>query len=276
MIEKVIHIADVHIPNDMKERPYPEMIKVLMADVLKEVRKCESPDNVRVVLVGDIFHQKIRTTNEARKVFHELLNYLNAMCKTYVVAGNHDMLENNMERTDSITPTYEIVGAYPNVAFIDRALEYKSGYVVDDGVDWVLYSMFDRFARPNIDGLREKYPYHKFVGLYHGDYAGATTDAGRMSDSGIDPSQFDGLDCVMAGHIHKHQVIKKNGIPLVYAGSAFQRDMGENISGHGFVVWDIDSLSFKLHEVKNKYRTLKFEITSYDDVSEDKEILLNL
>ena len=92
MIEKVIHIADIHIPNDMKERPYSDMVKVLMADVLKEVKKCESPDNVHVVVVGDIFHQKIRATNEARKVFHEMLNYLNAMCKTYVVAGNHDML----------------------------------------------------------------------------------------------------------------------------------------------------------------------------------------
>ena len=276
MIEKVIHMADIHIPNDVSDRPYSEMVKVLMSSVLKEVKKCSSPSNARIVVVGDVFHQKIRTTNEARQVFHEMLNFMDAICPTIIVAGNHDMLENNMDRTDSISPTFEINGAYENVTFIDKSLDYKSGYVVDDGVVWVLFSMFDRFAKPNIDGLRDEYPEHKFVGLYHGDYAGAVTDIGRMSDSGVDPSYFEGLDCVMAGHIHKHQMIKKGGVPLVYAGSVFQRDAGENISGHGFVVWDIATMKCKLKEVPNKYRTIRFSIDSYDDVSNDCEQVMNL
>lgn len=276
MIRKVIHMADLHIPNDMKERPYDAMLKQLMADVLKEVKKSDSPDDVRVVVAGDIFHNKIKATNEARRVFHELLNYLNAICKTVIIAGNHDMLESNMDRTDSITPTFEIDGVYPNVNFMDRSLGYKSGYSVDDGVVWVLYSMFDKAAKPNIDGIRELYPNHRIIGLYHGDIVGAVTDTGRMSESGVDNDYFVGLDCVMAGHIHKRQTIKKNGVPIVYAGSVFQVNMGENISGHGFVVWDLEKMTNKAHDVKNKYRTLKFNITSYDDVANDLEQIINL
>lgn len=276
MVKKVIHIADVHIPNDMKEKPYGDMVLEMMRDTLKEVKKCEKPEECRIVVVGDIFHQKIKATNEARKVFHEMLNYMNAMCGTIIVAGNHDLLENNMDRTDSISPTFDIDGVYPNVNYIDRTLGYKSGYVVDDGIVWVLFSIFDKYAEPNIEGLRDQYPNHKFVGLYHGDIAGAVTDIGRMSESGIDPKSFSNLDCVMAGHIHKHQTLKKNGVPFVYAGSSFQRDAGENIGGHGFVVWDMENMKFRLHEVKNKYRTVKFEITSYDDVKNDCERLLNL
>ena len=276
MIQKIIHVADIHIPNDIKERPFSDMVKKLMSDILKEVKKCENPDDCRIVMVGDLFRNKIRTSNESREVFHQMLNYANAMCPTIIVAGNHDMLENNTERTDSITPTFGIEGAYPNVNFIDKTLEYKSGYLEDDGVIWVLFSMFDKFAKPNINGLREKYPDHKLIGLYHGDMAGAVTDVGRMSDSGIDADAFKELDCVMAGHIQKYQTLKKNGVNIVYAGSAFQQDMGENISGHGFVVWDTDTLKYKHHEVQNKYRTLKFEITSYDDVKNDEEQLINL
>ena len=79
----------------------------------------------------------------------------------------------------------------------------------------------------------------------------------------------------MAGHIHKHQEIKKNGIPAVYAGSLFQQDFGENTTGHGFVVWDLETMKYKFHEVPNDYKMYKFEINSYDDVKNDSEKLLN-
>lgn len=274
MVKRIIHIADLHIPNDVNKRPYSDMVKQLIADILDEIKECESRDEVRVVIVGDIFCQKIRVTNEAMTVFHELLNFLNQMCKTIVVAGNHDMLENNTDRTDSITPTFEINGAYENIIFLDKYLDYKSGYLVDDNIVWVLYSMFDKFAKPNMTKIK-KTENNRIIGLYHGEVVGAVTDIGRMSESGIDPKNFKKCDCVMAGHIHKFQELKKGGVPIVYSSSVFQQDAGENISGHGFVVWDVETMTYHHHEVENKHRILKFEISSYDDVTEDEEILIN-
>ena len=151
-----------------------------------------------------------------------------------------------------------------------------SGYIKDENVIWALYSMYDKFAKPNIEGLKEQYPECKIIGLYHGDIAGAVTEVGRMSESGIDTNVFKECDCVMAGHIHKHQEIKKNGVPIVYSGSVFQQNSGENTTGHGFVIWDIDKMKYKLHEVKNNYKIYKFKITSYEDVKDDVEKLLNL
>ena len=275
MIRNIIHIADLHIPNDEKNRPYSEMIKQGLAEVLKVVKKYKD-DEFRIVVAGDIFHNKIKTTNEAKRMFHATLNYLNAIGKTIIIAGNHDMLENNHDRIDSISPTFDIVDVYPNITYADKELNYKSGYIKDDNVIWALYSMYDKFAKPNIEGLREKYPDCKIIGLYHGDIAGAVTDTGRMSESGIDTNEFKECDCVMAGHIHKFQEIKKNGVPIVYAGSMFQQDSGENTTGHGFLVWDVEKNKYKLHEVTNKYKIYKFKITSYDDVKEDTEKLLNL
>ena len=275
MIKNIIHIADLHIPNNEKNRPYSEMIKQGLAEVLKVVKKYKD-DEFRIVVAGDIFHNKIKTTNEAKRMFHATLNYLNAIGKTIIIAGNHDMLENNHDRIDSISPTFDIVDVYPNITYADKELNYKSGYIKDDNIIWALYSMYDKFAKPNIEGLREKYPDCKIIGLYHGDIAGAVTDTGRMSESGIDTNEFKECDCVMAGHIHKFQEIKKNGVPIVYAGSMFQQDSGENTTGHGFLVWDVEKNKYKLHEVTNKYKIYKFKITSYDDVKEDTEKLLNL
>ena len=274
MIKKVIHVADIHIPNDYS-RPYDKMINKFIQDVCNEMEGFEK-DEVRIVLVGDIFESKIKATNEAKTVFHNMLNFLNVIAHTIIVAGNHDMLENNKDRIDSISPTFEIVGAYENITYIDKVLEYKSGYIIDDGIIWALFSMHDNFNKPNIDGLKEKYPKHKIIGLFHGEVVGAVTDMGRMSENGLNADYFKDCDAVMAGHIHKHQEIKKNGVPIVYSSSLFQHDFGENTTGHGFVVWDMESMKYKLHEVKNEYKFYKFQISSYDDIKEDKEILINL
>lgn len=275
MIEKIIQIADLHIPNSEKDKPYGEMLKRCLSEILLEIKDCDKK-NVRIVLCGDIFHNKIRISNEALQTFHEMLNFLNSFGKTLVFAGNHDMLENNFDRTDSITPTFEIKGAYKNITYLDKALKYKSGYVVDDGVIWVLFSMFDRFAKPSMDGLKEKYPDHKIIGLYHGDIVGAVTDSGYSSENGIDTKKFIGCDCVMAGHIHKFQELRKDGVPIIYGGSLFQCNSGENITGHGFTVWDAQTLKYKHHEVENDYRILKFTIDDYTDIENDIECLINL
>lgn len=276
MIKKVIHISDLHIPNSTtSDKPFSDMLKQLAAEIMLEI-KDDNKDEVRIVLAGDVFEKKIKADNESKDIFHTFLNYLNAMCKTIIIAGNHDMLENNQDRMDSISPTFSISGAYQNITYADKVLNYKSGYIKDDNIIWVLFSMFDKFAKPDIDGLKDEYPDCKLIGLYHGEITGAVTDSGRMSESGINTDYFKECDCIMAGHIHKFQTIKKNGVPIVYGGSVFQCNSGENTTGHGFVVWDIDTMKYKLHEVTNLYKTYKFEITSYEDIANDEEKLVNL
>lgn len=274
MVKKIFHISDIHIPNSEDNRPYSEMIDAFLKDIVTQVISCGcSKDEIRIVVVGDIFQQKIKASNEAKRTFHKMLNVLNSLAKTIIVAGNHDMLENNTDRMDSITPTFEIEGAYPNISYIDKELGYKSGCVVDDNIIWTLYSMFDKFKKPV---LPKKKKGNIVVGLYHGDVVGAVTDTGRMTEDGIDTDDFEQCDCVMAGHIHKYQELKKNGVPVVYPSSLFQQNTGENISMHGYVIWNMETMEHTFHEVPNDYRIYKFEITSYEDIDNDVERLTNL
>ena len=67
MISIVYHLADLHIPNTEEQRPYMDMIKQCLAELHKESKKY-SRDEIRIVLAGDIFHNKIKTTNEAKNV----------------------------------------------------------------------------------------------------------------------------------------------------------------------------------------------------------------
>lgn len=274
MVKKIFHISDIHIPNSEENRPYSEMVEVFLKDIVTQVVSSGcTKDEVRIVLVGDIFQQKIKASNEAKNTFHKMLNVLNSLARTIIVAGNHDMLENNTDRMDSITPTFEISGAYPNITYIDKVLNYKSGCIVDDNIVWALYSMFDKFKKPVLPKTEKG---NIVVGLYHGDVAGAVTDVGRMTEDGIDTDDFEQCDCVMAGHIHKYQELRKNGVPIVYPSSLFQQNSGENISMHGYVIWDMETMEHIFHEVQNDYRIYKFEISSYDDVENDTERLTNL
>lgn len=275
MIKKIFHLADVHIPNEISANHTEEKLKNLVKSIIKEAKPYKK-EEIRIVVVGDIFQNKIKTSNEAKNAFHFLLNYLNQIATTYIIAGNHDMLQKNKDRVDSITPTFSIKNVYPNVKFLDKELDYKSGYCIDDNIIFALYSMFEDFKTPNIDGLKKKYPDYKIVGLYHGDIVGSVTDLGYRSESGIDTDLFKECDCVMAGHIHKFQEIKKNGVPIVYSGSTFQKDFGENVSGHGFLIWDMEGIKYELKEVANDYRMYKFTIEDYEDVKNDRERLLNL
>lgn len=279
MIKRVIHISDIHIPNSDDGRPYSKMMMGFIDDVTEQINHMKDNEDIdeseiRIVIVGDIFHQKIKTSNEAKMMFHEMLNAFNKLAKTIIVAGNHDMLENNTDRTDSISPTFEISGAYENVIYADKVLGYKSGCIKDDNILWAVYSMFDKFARPDID----KYNTNNLtvIGLYHGDIVGATTDTGRVSDSGIDTNSFVGCKCIMAGHIHKFQEIIKNDAPIVYPSSVFQQNIGENTTKHGYVIWNVETMQYALHEVSNDYKIYKFEITSYNDVENNVEKLINL
>ena len=275
MVKKIIHIADLHVPNASSGKPYNEMLKQLAAEILAEV-KDDNKDEVRIVIAGDVFDKKIRSDNESKQSLHTFLNYLDAIAKTIIIAGNHDMLENNTERTDTITPTFSIKGVYPNITYADKELDYESGCIVDDNIIWAVFSMFSKFARPKIDAYKKKYPEATVIGLYHGDLSGSVTDSGRKSDAGIDLKSFKGCDIVMAGHIHRYQEIPNKKIKIVYAGSPFQTNIGENTSGHGFVIWNLDTMEHSLHEVKNDYKMYKFEITSYDDIKEDKERQTNV
>lgn len=280
MIKRVIHIADIHIPNSNENRPYALMIRKFIEDISSTVQSLYKQEQIekneiRIAIVGDTFHQKIKTSNESQILFHEMLNSLNNIAKTIIIAGNHDMLENNTDRIDSITPTFEIDGIYENIIYADKYLNYKSGCIIDENVVWAVYSMFDKFNRPShIDDLMDKNKV--IIGLYHGGIAGAITDTGGMADSKINADDFIGCNCVMAGHIHRFQTIIKNNIPIVYSSSVFQQNIGENTTNHGYVVWNIENMKYKFHDVPNDYKIYKFEITSYDDVKNNKEKLINL
>lgn len=277
MVKKIISCGDIHIPS---LRGIPELEETLskFCDDCQAIVDKDGRDAVRIVVAGDIFHNKISVTNESIISAGKFFKRLGEICPTIVLAGNHDMLMNNRDRVDSISPLFEI-GGYPGVTFIDKELGYKSGCLEDDNVVWCLYSSFDGFATPQISAEKVSKPDSVYVGLIHADVNGAVTPTGFSTENGLDPAVFKDCTFVIAGHIHKQQEIRKNGVSVVYCSSIRQRDFGESITGHGYVIWNIAKKkpSYEFHDIPNENGGFfKFSINGIDSIKDDEEELINL
>lgn len=277
MVKKIIACADIHFRNlDGLNELQEQLVKFI--DKCKEIIEQEGgPEFVRIVVCGDLVHSKITISNECILAVGWFFRELNSLAKTIVVGGNHDTVLSNLQRVDSLTPFFQI-GDFKNIIYIDNVLDYSSGCLEDDNIVWCLYSMFSGFNRPaEIEEIKAHNPDKKFVGLVHGDVNGAVNFAGRSTDNGLDAGLFEGLDFVIAGHIHKFQEIKKNGVKIVYCSSITQKDYGETLSGHGFVLWDLADNSYNLVEIPNPDGGYyKFRVKDIEEIKKNKEELLNL
>ena len=275
MIKKIIACSDIHIRNLRRLDEYKQQLKKFI-DNCKEICAEYEPEEVRIVVAGDIVHNKLDISGEGYTMAAWFLKKLDGIAKTIVIAGNHDMNMGNVQRIDPMTAIFSMCD-FDQTYYLDKELDYESGCIADDNVVWCLYSSFDKFARPNIEDMKVSYPNSVYVALFHGDIKNAKTDAGYVAENGYDTSIFDGVDFGILGHIHKRQCIKYNGVPLVYCGSLIQQDFGENISGHGFVLWDVEKQNYEEINISNDdYGYYTFKINDIEDIEEDKEDIINL
>lgn len=273
MIKKIIHTGDIHIRNYKRLDEYQEQLQKFI-DSCKEVVSQYTPEEVRIVIAGDIVHSKTELSPECYTLTSWFLKQLDTICKTIVIAGNHDITQ-NLQRLDPLSVIFSMC-KFKQVYYLDKELDYQSGIVEDDNIMWCLYSSFDNFNKPGEIEMLDR-QCKTFVGLFHGDLKSAKTDVGYVSESGLDGKYFSDVDFCLMGHIHKRQCIKQDGIPLVYCGSLIQQDFGENLSCHGYLLWDVEDRTYVDVDIKNdNYGFYTFSISSEDDLEENKEEIINL
>lgn len=259
MIKKLVHFSDLHI-RLFKDHDLYRSILNDMFDQFREIK----PD--RIVFTGDLVHSKNQMTPELIEFVAETLTECAKIAKTILIIGNHDFLENNMSRLDALTPIIDSL-KNENIVYLKNRGEYE-----DENVDWVVFSLMDHNIPPDIEKTgRTK------IGLFHGPVQGLTTDIGYKFESGFETDKFAGCDLVLCGDIHKRQVFNIPGGKRAYmVGSTIQQNYGETINKHGFGIYDVEKDEYSFVDLKNPKPFLSFKITSYDDILEDNEKLLNV
>jgi DNA repair exonuclease SbcCD nuclease subunit len=270
MIKAVVHTADIHIRTFRLHDEYKDVFKTLLKD-LRELLKDFKREEVRIVIAGDLVHQKIVISNEQLILGTWLLRKLEEIAPVILIAGNHDLLENNKDRMDSITPMVQFLG--------DKEINYfkESKCYMDENIVWCVYSIFEENSRPNIEAARAEFGDDKtYIGLFHAPIINAKTDIGYEIDHGVELDIFEGCDIVMLGDIHKRQFFNHKGIQIAYPSSLIQQNFGENVTKHGFLLWDIENKTFTEHDVQNKHPFYQFKIKSLEDLETGEEKITNL
>jgi DNA repair exonuclease SbcCD nuclease subunit len=269
-ILKCVHLADIHIRTYRLHDEYKEVFKVLISD-LKELLKDYKREEIRIVIAGDLVHQKIIISNEQLILGTWLIMELEKIAPVVIIAGNHDLLENNKDRMDSITPMVQFL-PNANVNFFKESVCH-----LDDDVVWCVYSIFEDNQKPDIKSARKQFGDDKtYIGLYHAPVLNAKTDIGYEFDHGSGLDIFEDCDMVLLGDIHMRQSFNHKGIPIAYPSSTIQQNFGENVSKHGFLIWDVKTKSFTEYDVQNPYPYYNIKITSLDDIDNNREIFTNL
>jgi DNA repair exonuclease SbcCD nuclease subunit len=246
---------------------YKKQFERLIEDLNKKFSNT-SKDEIRIVITGDIAHQKINISNEQIVLTSWLLNELSKIGKLVIIPGNHDFLENNTDRLDSITPIVDLINN-PNISY------YKdSGTYDDDNITWVVYSLYQHNKRPlfkkeNKDNL--------YVGLFHGPIQGLSTDLGYTFEDAYDRLNFVGLDLLLCGDIHKRQKFTlPEGGHAIMIGSFIQNNFGESVNHHGYGIYNVENNEYVFVDLPNDQPYLHFSINDISDIENEKEQLLNL
>ena len=247
VINKVYHLADLHIRNLQRHKEY----RIVFKKFLKKVKEDKIEDSL-IYIAGDIAHAK---TEMSPELVHEISWFLTECAKlreTVLITGNHDCNLNNSHRLDVLTPIIQNLGN-------DRI-----HYLRDTGVypihnlTFVVYSILDNKENwpkgDTVDG-------ENTICLFHGPVNKAQTDIGyTVSSNSFQVDMFDGFDMAMLGDIHKRQTFGDGYEHIAYAGSMVQQNHGELLENHGYLLWDIPTRTFTEHHLHNDYGFLTVDV----------------
>jgi DNA repair exonuclease SbcCD nuclease subunit len=258
MIKRLVHFSDLHI-RLFKDH---ELYRKILEQALSEWKSL-SPD--RIVFSGDLVHSKNQVSPELIEFVSWVFTECSKIAKTIVIIGNHDMIESNLERLDTLTPIVNSLNN-PNVVYLKNRGVYEDG-----NINWCVYSLMEHNIPPDITKST-----NKNIGLFHGPIQGLYTDIGFKFEDGFDVDRFKGCDLVLCGDIHKRQVFDIPGGKKAYmVGSTIQQNFGETIRNHGYGVYDVENDDYQFVDLPNPKPFLKFYIDSIDILLEGNEKLIN-
>lgn len=260
IINKIYHLADLHIRNLQRHKEY----RLVFKKFLKQVKEDKIQDSV-IYLAGDIAHAKTEMSPELIQEISWFLTECAKLRETILITGNHDCNLNNSHRLDVLTPIVENLNN-PRIHYLRDTGVYNI-----HNLTFVVYSILDDKKNwPKGDTIEGE----NKICLFHGPVNKAQTDIGyTVSSNSFQVDMFDGFDMALLGDIHKRQTFGEGYEWVAYAGSMVQQNHGEMLENHGYLLWDVPTRTFTEHHIHNDYGFLTIDVVDgkipqwvYDEV----------
>lgn len=242
----IIAIGDQHFKVD--NIPDVELFIIKITNLI-EMRK---PDFV--VLLGDLLdtHERLHTIplNKA----YEFINNIRKISKTYILTGNHDMVNHLQFLTNNHWLNY--LKEWENVFVVDKVL---MDIIDDKKFIFVPYVAPGRFIEA-LNTLEEQWTNADCI-FAHQEFHGCKMGA-IISIEG--DRWLEEYPNVISGHIHSNQKPQNN---IYYPGSSMQIAYGENQNNIiASLTFDDYQKDYKLEEIDLKLPKKKIIYTTLEDI----------
>lgn len=240
----------------------------LVKDIFQQLMKvCEEYNTHRIFCGGDVFTNRSGQPLQCLTDWKEILEILTKKgFEFYVIPGNHDKTDSNSERSYLDIFGEKCVHLYRSSGrvLLDGCLIGFIPYFQDE--KWL--EEFQRLEDEIDDNLREGDIQidDATILITHMGFDGVVNNDGSRVSSVIKPSMFKNWTKVLIGHYHNASELADN---VIYTGSAYQNNYGENITDKGFTVVFNDG---SIKRVQSKFPRYIKEVVD----ANDKETLMNL
>ena len=274
-INWIYHIADIHVKNDIKrEKEYLEAFE----NVLNRIKyhKNTTKKNTYTVIAGDLLDDSIKLTAMSLHMLGNFLIKLSKINRLFIISGNHD---NNIkgsdpsECIDSLSAIFNFIDKNEKntskIHYLRDTGTYKAGNVI-----FYVPSVFD--LEKHISNSKEDWQkrieilpnkinddncHHILLGHFSLD--GTPVQNGYLlRDQFFKVGDIESkYDVCLLGDNHKvnHILGKKENIG--YPGSLIQLTSGEQLQGHGILLWNLTKLKSMFLPIDSSYGFVTFDIT---------------
>lgn len=290
---KIVVAGDVHVgiynnfAKPIKDDNINDMTKESL-DGLQQVLDYAGDNDVDYVVInGDLFDHRgtldVRIMNKVSKMFKDFLDSSTHDCTIYLLAGNHDQIDNSPIPENSLAFLEGLNDSSSNTSIkvIDRPdTEMPSHVGVDSNVDFYFlpYSedvkMLKDWLNEAVKGLDPRQTNFLFahVGVEGATDGGLYTHrlGGAFAVGDLHPSDF---DYVLLSHYHNRQQMGK-AKNMWYIGSTTQKSFSDEGQDKGFDVFDVTSdpksekakVKHEFHKVSyTPFITVDMKTTKLDD-----------
>lgn len=249
---RIIHSADWQLHKDDKQR---QEAFLYCADRYFELLDKQPKDFIQV-FVGDMFENYNNITNDAVTILYDFFRKALTYSEVVLIPGNHDYDVKNPTK-QNILDTIQHIIDNPSFYFFN---EHRC-YVLGDFI-FANYCHYNKSERPvDLDRMITEKSGKKIIGLYHDPIQNAKTLNFDFANYATSLKIFEGCDAVLAGDIHLRQHFQFGKSFFVYPGSPYQLTHGENILGHGVVIWN-DDLEFEYVDLETPYSKVSLSLTN--------------
>lgn len=271
VITKIIHIADIHIRLSSLHNEYNEVFERLYIEI-KKIK--EINENGLICLCGDLLQSKDELKPDTIITTWNFIKNLSDIYPLIIITGNHDTIELNNNKSDSITSILK-----------DRPINntyylLNTGVYIYNNVIFGVSSIIDKYilSKEKFNNVLENSNYKllyqkdviKHIGLYHGALDNVLYNESDVRMRGKQLNEFNNLskdnyDYILLGDIHKFQYLDEKKT-IAYSSSLISQNFTESDDYHGFIEWSILTGQSEYHKIKNYNAYYKLNINKlYND-----------